>query len=267
MKNLQTITNYLAFAGVALAMIVPAAAQPNQAIAKVIRIKGSARYAATDNVWQPLKVGDEIHGGTIIQSAEKSQVDLVLNDKNAVATENPFGQGGAGYQPVADQDFLRLWENSVLAIDKLTVQNTGVDKISETQLDLRSGRVFGTVKKLAAGSKYEVKSPAGIMGVKGTIYEINSVGIIGVTSGSAVAAFADGSGNPTTQVVMSGQSFDCRTGQYSPIPTSLQQEMDGAARAAQGNLPPSVHNFPDDHNHHYVSPTQGDQGQNNNHQH
>src|SRR5215471_9997424 len=112
MKNFQSITNYLAFAGVALALIVPAAAQPNQSMAKVIRIKGSARYAAANNVWQPLKVGDEVGAGMIIQSAEKSQVDLVLGEKNAVATENPFGQGGAGYQPVADQDFLRLWENS-----------------------------------------------------------------------------------------------------------------------------------------------------------
>jgi len=57
----------------------------------------------------------------------------------------------------------------VLSIDKLTVDQTGVDTISDTQLDLKAGSIFGTVKKLAVGSKYEVKIPNGVAGIRGTI--------------------------------------------------------------------------------------------------
>ena len=56
-------------------------------------------------------------------------------------------------------------ENSALGIDKLTSMDTGSDSVTETQLDLKAGHIMGSVKKLSAASKYEVKIPNGVAGI------------------------------------------------------------------------------------------------------
>ncbi len=62
--------------------------------------------------------------------------------------------------------------DTVLAIDKLLISNTGVDAVSDTELDLRQGTIFGNVKKLSATSQYLIKIPNGIAGVRGTTFII-----------------------------------------------------------------------------------------------
>jgi len=270
MNNIRSISKYLALTAIALAMVASATAQQMiQASAKVVRIKGDARYATTANVWQPLKVGDVLNAGAIIQTAKDSRVDLVLGEKNAVASEQKWGEV-ISYAPEVEQDFVRVWENSVMAIDKLLIADTGADQIKETQLDLRAGKIFGTVKKLSAASKYEVKIPNGVAGIRGTIYIISAEGVLSVLKGSVVIAYADGAGNIVTQVVVGGQSYDIRTGQFTPIPEAIRRDGDSAEHDShQGNHEPP-HHFPDDHTHHHVSPTEGhnddDQGEDNNEQ-
>jgi hypothetical protein len=269
MKNLP---KWLSFAAIMLAFAVSTPAQqmtPN--VAKVIRLKGNARYATANNVWQPLQVGDVLHSGAIIQTAADSRVDLVLGNPDAVAYKPKYGEpapdGGISEKAV-DQDFVRVFENSVMAIDKLLVANTGVAPITETQLDVRAGHIFGTVKKLSAGSKYEIKIPNAIAGIRGTIYSISADGVVSIMVGSSGVAYSVPGGNIVTQVVNSGQSFDCRTGQFSPIPQDHFRVMQEAALDARTQWPPQVQAFPEDHTTHYISPTQGhnNQGQNNNHQ-
>ncbi len=36
---------------------------------------------------------------------------------------------------------VRIWENTLLSIDKLTVTQTGADVVTETQLDLKAGHI------------------------------------------------------------------------------------------------------------------------------
>jgi len=265
MNNIRRISKYLTFTGIILAFSFSAVAQQmSQSMAKVVRIKGSARYAGANNVWQPLKVGDELRAGAIIQTAADSRVDLVLGEKEAFPTEQKWGSTtsgstGASYQPVAQQDFVRIWENSVLALDKLLIANTGTDSIRETQLDLRSGRVFGTVKKLNGASKYEVKIPNAVAGVRGTIYTISAGGILDVLVGSVVVAYTDANGQVVTQVVMGGQRFDASTGQITPIPDFDQKEMVKTVKQQTGpNTPPTT--FVYDDTTYWVSPTAGHNG-------
>jgi hypothetical protein len=260
MKNIQRLSKLMVFAGIALAMVASAAAQQmGQGSAKVVRIKGSARYATENNVWQPLKVGDVLQPGSIVQTADKSRVDIVLGEPTAVANEPGWGET-VSYSPVAEQNFVRVWENSVLAIDKLASASTGTDVVSETQLDLKTGKIFGSVKKMSAASKYEVKIPNGVAGVRGTIYTISSDGVVSVLVGSVVIAYVDGSGNVVTQVVVGGQQFDTKTGQVSPIPDFDQQSMVRTAKDARigPNTPPTT--FVQDNTTYYVSPTQGFNG-------
>jgi hypothetical protein len=196
--------------------------------AKVVRIKGPARYTTGNNVWQPLRVGTVLRPGTVIQtSTEKgSFVDLVMGDVNA-ALPSPISYqpyipssfaSSTAYQPSADQNVVRVWENTALGIDKLTAMQSGSETVTETQLDLKAGRITGNVKKMSAASKYEVKLPNGVAGIRGTVFDITADGVVRVFIGSMVVAWVDSkSGNVVTQVVMGGQQYDARTNQITPI--------------------------------------------------
>ena len=71
---------------------------------------------------------------------------------------------------------VRLTGDTMLAIDKLTVSDTGLDTVSDTELDLKQGRIFCSVKKLSAASQYLVKIPNGIAGVRGCCLELTRAG-------------------------------------------------------------------------------------------
>ena len=251
--------------GLALAMVTTVAAQTAvQSAAKVVRIKGNARFTTGNNVWQPLRVGALLRAGTVIQTAsEGSYVDLVLGNEEAAAPSAAAAAptSSRSYTPTAgDQNIVRVFENSTLAVDKLTTMDTGADTVSETQLDLQRGRIFGNVKKMSAASKYEVKLPNGVAGIRGTIYTLSAVGVVQVLVGSVVIAYVGADGNVVTQVVMGGQQFDARTGQVTPIPNFNQKEMVKLAKETRvgPNVPPTT--FTIDHTIYYVSPTIGHNG-------
>jgi hypothetical protein len=119
--------------------------------------------------------------------------------------------------PTAEQDMVRIWENTVLGVDKMTSTETGADVVTETQLDLKAGHIFGMVKKMSAASKYEVKIPNGVAGIRGTTYDISAEGVVKVFVGSVVLAYVGPDGTVVTQVVMTLQQFDARTGVLSSL--------------------------------------------------
>lgn len=255
MKNIRNISKLVLALALTLAMVASASAQQMvKSTAKVVRIKGDARYANSDQIWKPLKVGDTLYAGAVIQTAKDSRVDLILGEKNAVASEYKWGEV-VKYQPEVEQDFVRVWESSVLVLEKLLIAETGTDKVRETGLDLRAGKIFGTVKKLTGASKYEVKVPNGVAGIRGTIYIISAEGILSVLRGAVVIAYADGTGAIVTQTVVAGQSFDLRTGQFAPIPEYLLREGRDAENDCNGSQPGHGHHNPNPHQH--TSPTTG----------
>jgi hypothetical protein len=231
MKTIQRTAHKWAAGAIALAVMVLAGqvmAQPIQVNAKVVRIKGLARYSTDNRGWQSLHVGDILKPGTTIQTAEKSSVDLQLGERGARTGGAPTsivfsGGGGAGGEESA-ANVIRIFESSVLAIDKLTTEQTGSETVEETQLDLRAGQVMGNVKKLSAASKYEVKIPNGVAGIRGTVYVISSSGVVNVLAGSLVIAVVGPDGTVVTKVVTAGFSYDPMTGVLSPIPAALQRE-------------------------------------------
>ncbi len=266
MKLTRCIINSLIASAVALAMIstvtAETAGQGKQGRAKVIRMKGHARYTAGNNVWQPLKVGDVIKPGTVIQTSKEQGdfVDLALGDGTGpIASTDPTAIAAPiSYQPKTEQNFVRIWENSLLGVDKLTTLDTGADVVSDTQLDLKAGHIFGSVKKMSAASRYEVKIPNGVAGIRGTIYEITAEGVVKVSAGSVVIAYVGADGTVVTQVVLAGQQFDARTGQVAPLPPGDLQRMlrtEGEGHTAARSSRPTTFTY--DHTIYHVSPIHG----------
>ena len=283
MKRTQSFVAGLFACGIVFAMATTLTAQSvQQGSAKVVNIRGSARYMSGDTTWHPLKVGAILKPGTIVQTASGSYVDLVLNNESARATGSasvpsessapPTMNASYHAQPVVEQDAVRIFENTVLGIDKLNTTQTGADRVTDTTLDLKAGRILGTVKKLSAASSYEVKIPNGIAGIRGTIYLITATGEVSVLSslsdlansvpsGSVVMAYKDADGNVITQVVGNGQHFDTSTGQLTPLPQTSIDDMTSVARQLGITPGTPVVLFIQDHTVYFVSPTSSNQGQ------
>lgn len=262
MKQTNRIMNWLVACGLALVMTATVSAQSAaERSGKVVRIKGAARYSTGNNVWQPLKIGQVLKSGTLIQTAADSHVDLVLGEAGkvspvrAVANASSSG-GGAGYQPKAEQDVVRIQADTVLALDKLSVIDTGTDKVTDTQLDLRSGKIFGTVKKMNATSRYEIKLPNGVAGVRGTVYQLSAEGVLQVLSGSLVISWTAADGTVMTQTVNGGYQFDARTGLVTPLPQAIMDEM-GRMAVLGGTLKTGDTEFLYDRTVYYVDHTTG----------
>jgi len=143
-------------------------ASPNKGVVRSVR-GGSAEISNdSGKSWKKAAVGMPIAAHSAIKTDASAVVDVFLGDNGPVVRVNPSSQ---------------------LGFDKLDVQDAGIEKVIETQLDLKSGRILGNVKKMAAASKYEVKTPHGVAGIRGTEYSISADGTVSVVSGTVVVVY------------------------------------------------------------------------------
>src|SRR5687768_3818620 len=186
MRPVGAVSRILGFAVAVAALLSAATAQaaPEQNKAIVRTVRGTANYSTDRGAnWRALKVGTALTQNSVVRTAPGSMVDLFLGDNGPV---------------------VRVTEDTTLGIDRLTIDRTGVDKVIETQLDLRNGRILGDVKRLAAASKYEVKTPHGVAGIRGTRYDISADGTVKVVEGQVVVVYIV-NGVASTATVNEGQ--------------------------------------------------------------
>jgi hypothetical protein len=243
-----------------LASSAPAQTSVKQYVT-VSRIEGQAQYSAGDNVWHPLVVGKVLGPGNVIKTAADSRVQIIIGDtintviagdpKVALAPDNAV-RGLMSSKVIAAQNVISMGSDTVLAIDKLSVANTGVDAASDTELDLRQGNITGTVKKLSAASQYLIKIPNGIAGIRGTTFFLSASGVITVKDGSAVISEVI-NGQTVTQTVTEGEQFDPATGQITQLtPLEMQNAEQTAVQTV--TLQQGVISFANDQTTVYVSP-------------
>lgn len=149
----------------ALSLAIPVHAQSQPAQAEVTKVQGNATYAVGGGAAMPLKVGDKIPAGTTIKTGPGSYADL-------------FFGNSAGH--------VRVLENTTMSVDKFALTDTGAETAVDLQLNLPDGVLVGNVNKLSAASKYEVKLPTGIAGIRGTRWRASSNGTIVLLDGSLV---------------------------------------------------------------------------------
>jgi len=175
--------------GVGLAAIFAVcSAQAATGKAVVRTVKGTASYAEQGGEWRTLKTGQALTPGATVKTGVDGTVDLYLGDNGPD---------------------VHLFDSTTLGLDRLNIESTGTDPVVETQLNLTAGTIRGYVKKMAAASKYEVKTPSAVIGVRGTKYQISANGKVVVIDGSTVVVYI----NPVTQqmsthTVGAGQTFE-----------------------------------------------------------
>jgi hypothetical protein len=183
MKRFQTLLG-VAMCGVLLNAGLTASAQPAKpGYATAVRVKGIASYSLGNDQWHPLVAGKFLPPGASIRTGQDAIVDVVLGKAIAMpqakwgperiseAVDAPV-RGLITYTPAAEQNVIRVMGNSILVIDKLTTTDTGADTVSDTELNLKQGSIYASVKKLSPAAQYLVKTPTGIAGVRGTQFSI-----------------------------------------------------------------------------------------------
>ncbi len=240
MKHLKTILTAV-FCG---AVVLSASAQNNnkQGYATAVRVEGNVTYSIDGGQSQhPLVAGRFLPPGSIIYTHDNAVADLVLGktvdlpqakwspERISLAHDSKV-RGFTTYRPSADQNAIRLTPNSTLAIDKLTIVDTGADTVSDTELDLKKGKIYASVRKLSGASQYLVKLPNGVAGVRGTLFAISADGTVACfesTGGGVILAITlPGGSAPQTFLIAPGQLLDPATGQPANITPQLQRALE-----------------------------------------
>src|SRR5215472_12785743 len=119
MRQIRTFIVGLAACLFALTTSNYVSAQPNtDGVIKVVAKGGDARYFVPgDSKPHDVKVGMLLKQGTIIQTAAGigNYVDLILNNSHASAPPEGTPSQIASYTPKAEQDGIRIYENTVLS--------------------------------------------------------------------------------------------------------------------------------------------------------
>ena len=193
------------FAGLTLvaSLTIPAFAQGDTPLpSTVLRVAGHARCSVDGGKqWKLLKAGDIIYAGSMVQTAQGSDLDLLLGEQVKAPAKN------STYNPDAfPGHFISLSADAVLKLDKVTRKASSADQ--EILLELRTGTVNGNVKKLSGSSNYEIGFAGGIAGMREAIYQLSSGGQLNVMKGKAFVAMNN---NPDVKVVEAGSELAPKT--------------------------------------------------------
>src|ERR1041385_6048060 len=114
---------------------------------QVHAVHGDVTYSYPGGVWQVLHSNDRLERGMVIKTGVEATADLILGYNGTI---------------------LRLTPNSVLKLSQLDQQVAGDNVITETRLELLSGALAGSQRKLAAPSHLEIVTPQTLAHIVGT---------------------------------------------------------------------------------------------------
>ncbi|MBI4432479.1 MAG: FecR domain-containing protein [Candidatus Omnitrophica bacterium] len=121
--------------------------------ARVVELQGNAEFMKSGSEkWMPLANGAVLSEGDRLKTAMDSEIRLELSG-NAKTAEIVVRQ---------NSDFIFK-----------TFRHDEPAKIDNTLLDVQIGSVLVKAEKLVGDSKFEVKTPTSIVGIRGTTFEVN----------------------------------------------------------------------------------------------
>jgi len=202
---MKQLNGFLTKAGAwGLALVVaswmfPAQAKEGKAVVRAIR-NGYAEYSEDGKApFKRLFIGHRLVRGNVVKTDKTAVVDMFLDVNGPV---------------------LRVTPDTILELTTLTFEQMADETVINTELSMSNGRILGAVKKLAAASKYDVKTPAGVCAVRGTQFDISfRAGVpfrVSVLEGTVSVNF----GTQTFSVGV-GYTFDAslNNGQGGVVPT------------------------------------------------
>ncbi len=211
MTKLYSFSKALIACTLALVVLTASAdaAAMKKSKAKAYGVRGDVQYRIADGPWMAVHNGDEFDGQTTIKTTGP---DAVVNLKIAHNSSS-----------------VRVMPNSSMKIENLNFIG-GADGDSDTMLNLQSGTIVGSVEKLSRASHYEIRTPNGVAGIRGTDFAISveplADGTYRVTftcvTGEVIAAALVKGDVPITQVLNTGESWTPGAALNKTVPELLE---------------------------------------------
>jgi hypothetical protein len=269
MKNIQMLVGCILV--LAMAGVARAETYTKPAAITVVGVQGEARYSVDGKAWHPLVVGKILRQGAVLETASGSSVDLVLSGTPVPLSQessapgslstlsvapDPNVRGYATVNAAAQQNVIRMQGNTMLAVDQLSVINTGADTVGNTELDLRSGNIFTSVKKLSANSQFIIKLPNGVAGIRGTTASLGANDDVECFQGEITLVIMGPDGKLIKKSITGGFKYDPATGEVFDMSRSMRQALREFGISAR-TIVARVFPITPDCTVVYISPTQG----------
>jgi len=146
------IIKLLCIAGLIFGLCSSALAEQAKRIATIAEVNGTVEVKIGKQNWVPAKVGIELNQGDFIRTRKDSFALLNLDGQAQTAT-------------------VEVKENSQMRLAEL-IENQK-EGTQTTLLDLALGEILIQAKKLhSEKSRFEVKTPTSIVGVRGTTFSV-----------------------------------------------------------------------------------------------
>jgi hypothetical protein len=157
MKSVRRALACLFFLGFTAVAVL---AQTQAGVIKALKVTGAVSRIAADGSEQPLADGALLAESDTVVTGTGSGVVLVFMNGSSVKL------GAKSRLAVEEFKMDPLAED--IAIAQLKKEPT----VSRTRLNLTYGEMVGDVKKLNVSSKYDIKTPVGAAGIRGTTFRI-----------------------------------------------------------------------------------------------
>jgi len=228
MRKIQTIVACAAALALLGVSNLKSAENDNlQGKAIVRAVHGNVQYQSGGG-WMPVKVNMELDAGATIRTGPESSCDMSVNGLSSA---------------------IRVDADTTMGIPTMNRSGAGHDADMDTMLELQGGSILGNVKKISANSHYEIKTPHGIAGIRGTDVGIVSVmqsdGTYVVTftsiTGQVIVSATETPGGPViVKVLRDGESWTPGQGDVHPTPTYLLNQLMSEITALIADVFPPV---------------------------
>jgi FecR protein len=155
-------------------------------------VQGVATYSVDHSSWAALKPGMVLGKGAELRTGPDSTADLAFAYSGTV---------------------IRLRPDSLLELTRLDEEAVEDSVIVDTSLDLKTGSLIGSQRKLAKPSAFTIATPNDSATIRGTEYLVTSAGAVTCFRGEV--AVNSHRGNPISAEVPAGFSFNPATGQVA----------------------------------------------------
>jgi hypothetical protein len=184
---------------VAFLYLSPASAEIQSGEVLVKAVHGVATYSTDHVTWRPLQPDLILKRGAVLKTGADATADLVMEDSGTA---------------------LRMTPDTELEVARLNTELAGEQLVTETTLNLKSGAIIGSQRKLSKPSRFDINIPGGVATIRGTEYLVRADGAVTCVSGEVEVKYtAPGKHNQTTfesAKVPAGYSFNPATGRVVP---------------------------------------------------
>jgi hypothetical protein len=153
-----------------------------QGKATVRSVHGRVDYL-DNTVWLPVKPNMKFDAGVTIRTGGDGTADISVNGTSSA---------------------VRITNSTTLQIPTMSYVGSAREGDTTTMLNLMSGSVLGNVKKISANSRYEIMTPHGVAGIRGTDWAIDAIPAL--DGNSFTVTFSSITGVITVSAVIDGQT-------------------------------------------------------------